>query len=96
MYDDLFETTTGTQSRSIPKAQWQYKAGLIANEGDQDTLEVDQEGDTEGDQENEGGPIKEQQDIPRRQYITRSGRVSNAPERLGMTTFESILGLHRP
>jgi hypothetical protein len=49
MYDDLFETTTGTQSRSIPKAQWQYKAGLIANEGDQDTPEEDQEGNSEGD-----------------------------------------------
>jgi hypothetical protein len=33
----------------------------------------------------------EQQDISRGQYITRSGRVSKAPERLGMTTFESIL-----
>jgi len=31
MYDDLPGTTTGTQSRSIPKAQWQYKAGLIAS-----------------------------------------------------------------
>jgi len=27
-YDDLFETTTGTQARSIPTSQWQYKAGL--------------------------------------------------------------------
>jgi hypothetical protein len=27
-YDDLFETTTGTQERSIPTSQWQYKAGL--------------------------------------------------------------------
>jgi transposase InsO family protein len=91
MYDDLFETTTGTQSRSISKAQWQYKAGLITNEGDQDTPEEDQEGNSKEDREDEGGPILEQQDIPRGQYITRSGRVSKAPERLGMTTFESIL-----
>jgi len=27
-YDDLFETTTGTQARTIPTSQWQYKAGL--------------------------------------------------------------------
>jgi len=27
-YDDSFETTTGTQARSIPTSQWQYKAGL--------------------------------------------------------------------
>jgi len=27
-YDDRFETTTGTQARSIPMSQWQYKAGL--------------------------------------------------------------------
>ncbi len=27
-YDDLFETTTGTQARSIPTSQWQYKSGL--------------------------------------------------------------------
>jgi hypothetical protein len=25
----LFETTTGTQARSIPKSQWQYKTGFI-------------------------------------------------------------------
>ena len=82
---------TGTQSRSIPKAQWHHKAGLIAREGDQDTQEEDQEPDSEEDQENEGDSIEEQQDIPRKQYITRSGRVSKAPERLGMTTLESIL-----
>jgi hypothetical protein len=27
--DDLFETTTETQARSIPKSQWQYKVGFI-------------------------------------------------------------------
>ncbi len=28
-YDDLFETTTGTQARSIPKYQWQHKMGFV-------------------------------------------------------------------
>jgi hypothetical protein len=28
-HDDLFETTTGTQARSISASQWQYKAGLV-------------------------------------------------------------------
>jgi hypothetical protein len=28
-YDDLFEMTTGTQARSIPKSQWQYKVGFV-------------------------------------------------------------------
>jgi len=36
MYDDLFETTTGTQSRLIPKAQWHHKAGLTERDEDQD------------------------------------------------------------
>jgi hypothetical protein len=33
-YDDLFETTTGTQARSIPTSQWQYKAGLMEEKPD--------------------------------------------------------------
>jgi hypothetical protein len=28
-YDDLFETTNGMQTRSIPKSQWQYKVGFV-------------------------------------------------------------------
>jgi hypothetical protein len=59
--------------------------------GRSETQEEDHKGDSEEDQENEGGSIEVQHDIPRKQYITRSGRVSKAPERLGMTTFESIL-----
>jgi len=31
-YDDLFETTTGTQARSIPKSKWQQKAGFTNKE----------------------------------------------------------------
>jgi hypothetical protein len=48
LYDDLFETTTGTQVRSIPRSLWQEKSGfkrlpnqeheeeesLLQNEGD--------------------------------------------------------------
>jgi hypothetical protein len=34
-YDDLFETMVGTQARSIPTSQWQYKAGFC-----DDTLDL--------------------------------------------------------
>jgi len=34
-YDDLFETTTGTQARSIPKSQWQTKAGFVKEQEQQ-------------------------------------------------------------
>jgi hypothetical protein len=35
-YDDLFESTTDTQARSIPKSQWQYK-GEFAKEPNKST-----------------------------------------------------------
>jgi hypothetical protein len=35
-YDDLFETTMGTQARSIPTSQWQYKAGFTSDKPDTD------------------------------------------------------------
>jgi hypothetical protein len=38
-YDDLFETTTGTQARSIPTSQWQYKAGLTSEKPELDEEE---------------------------------------------------------
>jgi hypothetical protein len=40
-YDDLFETTTGTQTRSIAKSKWQSKAGFT-------TIEKPEEDDEEG------------------------------------------------
>jgi hypothetical protein len=46
VYDDLFESTTGTQSRSIPTSQWQYKAGFTMDKPkceDQDTQDDEQE-----------------------------------------------------
>jgi hypothetical protein len=50
VYDDLFETTTGTQSRSIPKSQWQYKAGLaIDRQREENQEEVGEESDEEND-----------------------------------------------
>jgi len=33
-YDDLFETTMGTQARSTPTSQWQYKAGFTSDRPD--------------------------------------------------------------
>ncbi len=38
-YDDLFETTTGTQARSVPTSQWQYKAGLTSEKPELDEEE---------------------------------------------------------
>jgi hypothetical protein len=39
----LFETTTGTQARSIPKSQWQYKAGFIKEPRYSTTISGEQE-----------------------------------------------------
>jgi transposase InsO family protein len=38
-YDDSFETTMGTQARSIPTSQWQYKAGFTSEKPDTDEEE---------------------------------------------------------
>jgi len=35
-YNYLFETMMGTQARSIPTSQWQYKAGLTSDKPDTD------------------------------------------------------------
>jgi hypothetical protein len=53
IYDDLFETTTGTQSRSIPSSQWQYKAGLTMGKPrgeDKDTQDDEQESISEAEE----------------------------------------------
>ncbi len=42
-YDDLFETTTGTQARSIPKSQWQYKVGFVNEPIKPTIMRVEQE-----------------------------------------------------
>jgi hypothetical protein len=35
-YDDLFETTMGTQARSIPTSQWQFKEGFTSDRPETD------------------------------------------------------------
>jgi hypothetical protein len=35
-YDDLYDTTMGTQARSIPTSQWQYKAGFMPDRPETD------------------------------------------------------------
>jgi hypothetical protein len=40
-YDDLFETPTGTQVRSIPTSQWQYKAG--SSESEEEEMDNDED-----------------------------------------------------
>ena len=42
-YDDLFETTTGTQARSIPKSQWQYKVGFVKEPNKPTIMRAEQE-----------------------------------------------------
>ncbi len=42
-YDDLFEAKTGTQARSIPKTQWQYKLGFVKEPSRSTQIEVEQE-----------------------------------------------------
>ena len=43
-YDDLFETTMGTQARSIPTSQWQFKAGLTSDKPEtNEDKELDEE-----------------------------------------------------
>jgi hypothetical protein len=96
-YDDLFETTTGTQARSVPTSQWQYKSGLTTEKP-----ELDEEGqinenlweeqsyeDYYSMQESvelktdseEESLINEVHENPDI-YVTRSGRKSKPPERL--------------
>ena len=102
-YDDLFETTTGTQARSIPKSMWQYKAGFGKEIKGRIAEPSDEEENSENEdiEENEEGEMKEEQqsepelnneeEEEKDQYRTRSGRQSRKPERLEYVSFESIL-----
>jgi hypothetical protein len=36
----MFETTTGTQARSIPKSKWQAKAGFVAMDEDDELTDT--------------------------------------------------------
>ncbi len=94
IYDDLFETTTGTQGRSIPKSQWQYLAGLaISNSGsepqegeemvsnEEDEYYSSNESEDafqRNDMETDSGEEDQTGDI----YKARSGRTVRPPERL--------------
>jgi hypothetical protein len=83
LYDDMFETTTGTQARSIPKSKWQAKAGFAAMEEDDVLTETingesqDEEGNEETS-ENEGEEHTQEGEsisLEEERYRTRSGRV---------------------
>jgi hypothetical protein len=95
-YDDLFETTMGTQARSIPTSQWQYKAGFTSERPDTD--EDDEPNEELWDEQSfeeyyssheseETSPPsdseEEENDVDRPDiYVTRLGRRSRPPERL--------------
>jgi hypothetical protein len=94
-YDDLFESTTGTQARYMPRFLWQQKCGFSLNHSSED------EGDTASQSEptevtpnitleDEVSTLSVQDDIPLPQepYKTKSGRTSKPPERLA---FKALL-----
>ena len=67
-YDHLFETTTGTQARSIPKSKWQHKAGFTRedeeregepNMTDQDEQTEDESSKYEGDEKSDQEPSEQ-------------------------------------
>ena len=97
-YDDLFESTTGSQARSMPRSLWQVKCGfsstpITEDEGDQ-TRSIGQSEPTEITTnitlEDELSALSLQDDTPSPQqpYITRSGRTSKPPDRLA---FKALL-----
>jgi len=81
-YDDLFETTTGTQARSIPISQWQFKAGFTNEKPKTDTEEEAKDEWEEEDQIDENEEGSENEEVLKDTYITRYGRTSKPPERL--------------
>ena len=99
-YDDMFETTTGTQARSIPRSKWQIKAGFIKgpsgeNEGEEDEDKEDlnetEEEEIYFDSMEEQKMDDHEEDQEIEEYITRSGRTSRPPERLSYVCYESIM-----
>jgi len=95
-YDDLFETTMGTQARSIPTSQWQFKAGVTTDKPEMDEDEVlneelweDQSFEEyysthESEETSQPSDLEEEEnEIDKPDiYVTRSGRRSKPPERL--------------
>jgi hypothetical protein len=93
----LFETTTGTQARSIPTSQWQYKAGLTNEKPELDEEEQTYEDlweeqsfedyysmkeSVELNTDSEQESVNNEVDDNPDIYVTRSGRKSKPPERL--------------
>jgi hypothetical protein len=93
----LFKTTTGTQARSIPTSQWQYKVGLTTEKPELDEKEQtyknswdeqsyeDYYSSQEGEEVNtdsEEEVVNDEEDDNPDIYVTRSGRKSKPPERL--------------
>jgi hypothetical protein len=96
-YDDLFETTTGTQARSIPTSQWQYKAGQSSEKPElteeeqtyEDLWDEQSYEDYYSSNEGEGATSDSEEEVIVDEgendpdiYVTRSGRKSKPPERL--------------
>jgi transposase InsO family protein len=97
-HDDLFETTTGPQARSIPKSKWKIRAGFAPHEDDifepHEHEEYDQRSDEEGEEGSSSQDEGAEQDMTQETHIpyqTRSGRTIKKPERLNYMAFESIL-----
>jgi hypothetical protein len=95
-YDDLFETTMGTQARSIPTSQWQFKAGFTSDKADIDEEDepIEELWDDQSFEEyyssQESEETSKPSDLENEKndkdnpdiYVTRSGRRSRPPERL--------------
>jgi hypothetical protein len=108
-YDDLFETTTGTQARSIPTSQWQYKAGLTSEKPEldeeeqtyEDTWDEQSLEDYYSSQESEEVNTDSEGEMERDEgndnpdiYVMRSGRKSKPPERLQYVVQSYLLSLN--
>jgi hypothetical protein len=102
-YDDLFETTTGTQARSIPKSLWQFRSGfqLERPRDDQENNDKEEQDSLEDEgemyypsQEETFESDSENEDETEEfkgTYVTRSGRTSRPPERLQYAALSSIM-----
>jgi hypothetical protein len=97
-HDDLFETTTGPQARSIPKSRWQVKAGLEPSKEEDEMREQTITEETSGEVSEEASDelsskemIEDETPKAEELYQTRSGRRIRKPERLNLVAYESIL-----
>jgi membrane-bound ClpP family serine protease len=95
--DDLFETTTGPQARSIPKSRWQVKARLETSEEEEvdemreQTIAEETSGEESEDESDEISSkevIEDEAPKAEEVYQTRSGRRIRKPERLNLVAYE--------